>query len=223
MKKFILLAIFLAAQASISQETKQLGDFDEVKVFDRITVELIPSSENKIEISGKRRKEVEVVNNNGELKIRMSVEKLLKGEDVEAKLYYKKLKSIDASEGATIACAEQISQTQMEITAKEGAQIRLHLDLTKADVKSVTGGIIKLTGKADELDAKLGTGGILYAKELVTSRTEIDLTAGGVAEINATDFVDADVKAGGSIIIFGSPKEINQSTALGGSIEERKE
>ena len=38
-----------------------------------------------------------------------------------------------------------------------------------------------------------------------------------------TDFVDAKVRAGGDIVIFGKPKQINQKVIAGGTITESKE
>lgn len=220
MKKLVLIAMVLTSTISLAQTNKVLGEFDELKVFDRINVELVPSTENKVEISGSRSKDVEIVNKNGQLKIRMSLGKLLDGEDVKARLYFKKLESVDASEGALITTSATLKQTAIEVTAKEGAQIELNLDVSKANVKSVTGGIIRLAGKASNLDASLGTGGVLEAKSLVTAQTDVSINAGGNAEVNASELVDANVQAGGNVLIFGKPKQINKKTALGGSIEE---
>ena len=54
----------------------------------------------------------------------------------------------------------------------------------------------------------------------ISEQTTISLNAGGNAAIFASEFVDAKVRAGGDIYIYGSPKQINQKTVLGGSIKE---
>jgi hypothetical protein len=51
---------------------------------------LISGSENKVIITGWEQ-EVEVVNNNGELKLRMPFPKLLSGNDIKIQLYYKNI------------------------------------------------------------------------------------------------------------------------------------
>ena len=221
MKKLLSIALLFVVGLSSAQTTKNLGDFSDVKVFDQITVELIHSTETKAEITGKRSGDVEFVNKNGQLKIRMKLPKLLKGEDIDVKLYYTNLNSVDVSEGASITSGKTFAQTEMSITAKEGGQIRLSLDLSKANVKSVTGGIIKLSGKATNLDASLGTGGILEAEALLTVQTKVGINAGGEADVNASELVDANIKAGGTVTIYGRPKQINKKTTLGGTIEER--
>jgi len=61
MKKLFFIAAIVLAQVSVGQVSKNLGDFDAVKVFDKINVQLISSSENKIEITGDRSNDVETV------------------------------------------------------------------------------------------------------------------------------------------------------------------
>jgi hypothetical protein len=218
MKKYLFL--LLAGTFSVAaQTTKNVGDFDEVKVFDRINVELVPSGENKVEISGTRASDVEVVNKNGELKIRMKINRLLDGENVKVVVHYKTLEGIDASEGAIVSSSSMVRGSDLEITAKEGATIELGLDVRKADVKSVTGGIIRLNGKADEIEASLGTGGILEAKSLTALRADVSINAGGEAEVHASEAVDAKVRAGGDIKVYGNPKHVEQKTTLGGNID----
>ncbi|MDR6969475.1 hypothetical protein J2X31_003506 [Flavobacterium arsenatis] len=221
MKKLTIIMLLISS-LGFSQVTKKLGEFDAINVFDRISVELIPSSENKIEIKGDRSGEVEIVNNNGKLKIRMKLKKLLDGEEVSAKLYYTKLESIDASEGSYVIGDDVIKQSSIKVNAKEGSEIRLNIDVQKAELRAVTGGILQMKGAATNQDASIGTGGILRANGLETSQTTVKITTGGEADVRATELVDAKVRAGGTITVFGSPKQINKKVTLGGSINESK-
>ena len=221
MKKAMLILLACVVQTTFAQVTRDLGEFSAIKIYDRLTVSLILSSENKIIITGNREGEVEVVNNNGELKLRMPFPKLLSGEDISVKLYFKNIESIAASEGAQVSSEAKFKQTIMDLNAREGAEIKIDLDVEKVNVKAVTGGIIELSGQASNQDVTLMTGGILKSKELETSQTTISVSAGGNAEIYATTLVDAKVRAGGSIYIYGSPKQINRETLFGGTITEK--
>ena len=222
MKKRILFLAIAFAGISTAQPIQNLGDFRSLKVFDQITVNLIPSDENKVELKGKRSGDVEVVNKNGQLKIRMRASRLLDGENVTADLYFRTLTDIDASEGALITTSATLSQPKIVVTAKEGAQIELNIEVQNADVKSVTGGIVRLAGSAENLKASLGTGGELRAKPLVTEQTDIKINAGGEAEINASELVDANIKAGGNIKVYGNPRQVNKKTTFGGDITVMK-
>lgn len=220
--KVLLVAFVVATQVTFAQVSKSLGDFNELKVFDKLSVKLIASNENKVIISGVREKEVEVVNNNGELKLRMPFPKLLSGDAITIQLYYKKIEAISASEGSIISSDDVIKETILTLNSKEGAQINLKIDAQKVNVKAVTGGMIELTGNAVNQDVVIMSGGILESKNLHTSQTTVIVSAGGNAKINASTLVDAKVKAGGTIAIYGKPKQINQQTILGGKIEEKE-
>ena len=52
MKKIILLGFVFLTQFTFAQTTIDLGDFDDVKVFDKLNVTLIASNENKVIITG---------------------------------------------------------------------------------------------------------------------------------------------------------------------------
>ena len=220
MKKVLIVVLAFVAHTTFAQVTKNLGDFNDVKVFDKLNVKLIASSENKIVIKGDR--EDEVVNKNGELKIRMPFQKLLSGDAISIKLYFKDIDGITATEGSYVSSEDSFTDTILDLNAKEGAEINLDLDVQKVNAKAVSGGKIELSGKAINQDVVIMSGGVLNSKELHTSQTTINVSAGGKAEIYATTLVDAKVKAGGSVYIYGRPKQINKETLLGGKIIEKE-
>ena len=220
-KKLVIIAFVFLSQITNAQVTRNLGDFDEVKVFDKINVKLIESSENKIVVTGARADEVETVNKNGELKIRMPFPQLLSGEDIMVKLYFKNLESIAVSEGSYVSSEKDFKQTSLDLNAKSGGEINLGINVDKVNVKANAGGIITLSGKAKNQDVVITSGGILNAKDLETSQTTISVAAGGKSEIHASTLVDAKVHAGGSIFIYGKPKQINKEVFIGGTILEK--
>ncbi len=224
MKNLILTLSIIASNLFFAQDKVQkLSPFNEVRVYDKISAELIHSNENKIEIFGTRSKDVEIIQKNDELKVRMPLTKLLKGEDIKVKIYYTgTLEEIEAFEGSFVTSSKTITADDLELTAKEGAEIRLEIDVVELDVKSVTGATITLSGNvAGEMEAEIRTGGILNAKSLNTRRTEVSISAGGEADVKATDFVKARTKAGGTINIYGKPAKIDQQTFAGGTISEK--
>ena len=221
MKKLVIIGFVFLSQLTNAQVTRNLGDFDEVKVFDKINVKLIESSENKIVVTGARADEVETVNKNGELKIRMPFPQLLSGEDIMVKLYFKNLESIAVSEGSYVSSEKDFKQTSLDLNAKSGGEINLDIDVDKVIVKANAGGIVTLSGKAKNQDVVITSGGILNAKDLETSQTTISVAAGGKSEIHASTLVDAKVRAGGSIFIYGKPKQINTKVFIGGTIIEK--
>ncbi len=220
MKNLVSTALLCLSQVIFAQITKNVGDFTKVTAFDKIEVLLIQSNENKIELSGNGAEEVELVNKNGELKIRMPLAKILSGEDVNAKVYYKKIVGVEANEGSRIASETVVKSIGFEIIAKEGATINVVLDVNRLISKYSSGAIVDLEGSATNHDIIVNSGAILNANNLKTQQTVITVNAGGEAEIYASEYVNAKVRAGGNILIFGKPKQIDQKTIVGGSIRQ---
>lgn len=218
MKKILLIFAISISSLGFSQITKDVGSFNKVSVYDRISVELIPSTENKVEISGDRQNDVELVNKNGNLKVKMKLKKLLDGEEVQAKVYFTDLNSIDLSEGSFVTSDEVIKVGIFEINTKEGAEVRLKLDTDKASIRAVTGAKVKVSGTSRILTLTSGTGGIIAAENLNAEDVTAKITTGGEIDLRASKTVDAAVRAGGSITIYGKPASISQKTTLGGSI-----
>lgn len=221
MKKIVLVAFLMLSQMNFAQDkTVSLGDFDEVKVFDRISLQLIQGTENKIEITGAKKDDVQIVNNNGELKVRMRLGKLLAGDDITAKLYFKnEIHEITASEGSYVSSEATFKAVSFEVSSKEGAEVKINLDVDKLNAKTSSGGILKLSGKATSQVAISNSGGIINAKDLKTTQTQITVNAGGEAEVNASDLVEAKTRAGGNIHVYGSPKQVNKKNVIGGDIK----
>jgi len=221
MKK-IIYSLLIVSSLAFGQNEKNVGDFNKVTSFDRIDVLLIPSDENKVQLDGKGADEVEFVNKNGELKIRMPLLKLLDGDNISVTVYYKNLTAVEANEGSRIACGDKISSVVFDVIAKEGSEIKLILDVKKLNVRSANGSKVLLEGNADIQDVLVNSGGIYEAEKLESQITTVSCNAGGEVAIFATISVDAKVRAGGDITIFGKPKKINKKVIAGGTIEQAK-
>ena len=221
MKK-IVFSLLLLSSAVFSQVEKKVGEFNKVTSFDQIDILLIPSDENKVVLNGNGANEVEIVNKNVELKIRMPLSRFLDGETIASIVYYKNITSVEANEGSRISSEATFKAISFELNAKEGSEIKLKLAVDNLSVRLSNGSKIYLEGNAQNQNVLINSGAIYEAAKLITNQTIITANAGGEAEIYATTFVNAKVRAGGEIIIYGKPKQINQKTVAGGRIEEVK-
>ena len=104
MKKTLFLLFFITFIFSFSQNEikRELGDFYKIQTYDLLKVNLIKSDKNHVIISGQHPNYVVVKNKNGELKIRMGVEKRLSGSETKVDLYYKNIYRIEAKEGSFV-------------------------------------------------------------------------------------------------------------------------
>jgi len=219
MKQFIFSLVVAFSLISFSQKIeKDLGEFSELKTFDGLSVELVKSDKNKVVISGVHKDDVEIVNKNGLLKIRFNMPKAGTLYETKVVLFYKSLYLIDANEGSFIFSDEKMEAIDLDVKAQEGAIVRLDIAAKRLNIRVVSGSIITMSGKVSNQDVIVNSGGIYKAQECITEQTKVSVSAGGTAEVYATDIAKAKVKAGGTITIYGNPKLADTKTVLGGNI-----
>lgn len=212
----ILISVTLFAQKPIE---KTIGEFTELKVYDLIQVELIKSNENKVIISGKNKEDVLVNNKSGKLKIKMNLERIFNGDDTKITLYYTSFDILDVNEGAKIYSKDDIKQYEIDLKSQEGGTIDVKLNVTYANIKAVTGGVVTASGMSKNQKVTLLTGGVYQGESLKTEKSEVSINAAGEAYINASKLVDIKIRAGGDVFIYGNPETVNESSVFGGRVK----
>ncbi|WP_291870954.1 head GIN domain-containing protein [Maribacter sp.] len=224
MKKTVLflLLITISLQTLCAQNeeiTVSLSKFTELKGFDGLSINLIQSTENKAIITGDNIDKVVFVNKEGVLKIRMEINKIFSGYKTFIDLYYTEpIVIIDVNEDARIVSEKTITQDVLELKAQEGGELVIAAEVEQLLIKTVTGGVIETSGTSDLQDVAINTGGIYEGKDLKTKFSTINVNAGSRAEIYATDYVKASVKAGGEVLVYGNPTKLEEKTIFGGKI-----
>ena len=110
--KYIVIIFLLGTHTFLGQSKidRDLGDFSKVAVYDGINLELVKSDENKVEITGKNTNFVVVKNKNGDLKIRLNLERRFSGDKTKVTLFYKTLYNIISHEGSMSFQKTQLSR-----------------------------------------------------------------------------------------------------------------
>lgn len=228
MKKIIFIGVllFVISIHGQSKVTRNLGDYTILKVYNGIEVELIKSTENKLEITGEKSEIVKVktVNNILKLSLPFSLKPSDNAADGEVfiQLFYNdKITVIDANQRATIT-AKDFQQDEVEISAQERAYINLVVKSKNIIVKAISGGIVKLSGTADNQDVDVDLYGVYHGYGLkVTNSAMVTARTGAKAEIFTGKVLNAKVRFGGSIFYKGTPDLIRDKKLIGGIIQKK--
>jgi hypothetical protein len=212
---FLLGTFTFLGQSKIDRD---LGDFSKVAVYDGINLELVKSDENKVEITGKNTNFVVVKNKNGDLKIRLNLERRFSGDKTKVTLFYKTLYNIISHEGSNVFSKDTIKQADLNIKANTGSTVNIIVDLNTLNTTSATGSTINLTGKAEYHDCSTSTGAEINAEKLKTTETYATSNTGGLIEVSATKELEATSKLGGVINIHEKTDKIVESISLGGVV-----
>ncbi|WP_459210225.1 head GIN domain-containing protein [Aquimarina rhabdastrellae] len=214
-----LLCIGINASAQEVIE-KKVSRFNELKVFDKIQLTLVKSNVNKVEISGIYREKIDVVQKNGKLKIKMALNNLWDNNNTQVTVYYTYLEIIDVNEGAVVKTEETIENETIVFKAQEGGKIYAGVKANSFIGRAVTGGYIETFGESKEQEITIKAGGEYQGQDLTTVNSLIKISAGGRGSVNASKYVKANTNAGGTIRIYGNPRQIDSKKVLGGKIIE---
>lgn len=219
MKNILLATVALFGSSfAMAQEKVNIGDFNKLKVYDKIPVELVSSSTNYVELDGVNSSDIKVENTKGELRIKLSGTKIMQGDEASVKVYYKSLYDIQASQGSKIFSDDVVKSKSLNLTSNEGSSIKLPIEASKLEVKINSGAEVILTGNTEFQTVVANSGGKYFSKTLNAESSTLTTNAGGEIEATSTKSVDAKTRAGGRIDIYGNPKDRNQKKVAGGKI-----
>jgi len=220
--KLIILCLGFTVVTYAQERTQNLGDFNELKVFNGLSVEIERSDDAKIEISGEKTEDVVVKNVNGRLKLSLKFPETFNSDKVRIKIFYNQdILTLDANEGSAIFSDGTIDQVNLTVKTQEGAYIHVPVDVKYLTIKAVSGGSIKLRGKAVNQDVEVTTGGVYEAYDLVSEHADVTSASGGRAEVNVSGLLDAKVRFGGNVFYKGNPEKVNTKKVIGGSIRNK--
>ena len=219
MKRF-LLTLLIIPSLLVSQEeiNRNLGEFTKLSIYDGINVELIKSDENKVEASGENTRFVVVKNKNGNLKIRLNVQKRFSGDRTMVKLYYKNIYSFIAHEGSNIFSKDTIKQEDLKIKGHTGSRIDIPVELNSISVTSTAGAKITLRGSSTYLEASSATGSEINARNMVIEDGEVSALSGSMIDVRAETSLEAIARIGGVINVHSKTERITEKVSLGGSV-----
>ncbi len=212
---FLLGTISLFSQVEIERD---LGEFSKVSVYDGINLELVKSEENKVEISGKNTGYIVVKNKNGDLKIRLNLEKRFAGDNTVVKLFYKTLYNIISHEGANVFSKDVIKQPDLFVKASTGSTQSLVVNLNTLKTTAATGATIEISGESVFHETTATTEANINAQKLTTVETEAVSNTGGIVDVSASKELKVNSKLGGIINVHKKTDKITEKISTGGSV-----
>ena len=223
MKKFCTIAA-IAANISLgfAQEKADPGSFTELKIANKIYIELIASTEDKIEFVTGSIKDLNIDNKEGRLVIKNNIKSYMKDGEypLKIKVYTKNLKVLNA-ESSSYIFSNDVIKNSIKIDANLGSIIELNFQSPSVQVNANSGAQVVLKGKIDHLTANAATSSTISAKSIENQSAVVTVNTGGVIDLHSTGDVDAQTKAGGTINLYGTQNSLKQKVNFGGTINSK--
>ena len=219
MKKIIyILALVVLPNLLSAQTERKIGDFQKLSVYDGINVELIKSDTNRVEITGKNTAYIVVKNKNGDLKIRLSVEKRFSGNRTKVSVFYKSLYSIISHEGANVFSKDTINQADLNLKANSGSRQNMIVKLNTLQATATAGAKINIKGLAKYQELSATTGAEIMASKTQNEEANVVSTTGALIDVSTTKDLKVNSKIGGIINVHTKTDKITEKISVGGAV-----
>lgn len=219
MKKIIyILALVVLPNLLSAQTERKIGDFQKLSVYDGINVELIKSETNRVEITGKNTAYIVVKNKNGDLKIRLSVERRFSGNRTKVSVFYKSLYSIISHEGANVFSKDTINQADLNLKANSGSRQNMIVKLNTLQATATAGAKINIKGLAKYQELSATTGAEIMASKVENEEANVVSTTGALIDVSTTKDLKVNSKIGGIINVHTKTDKITEKISVGGAV-----
>lgn len=211
----------IQAQEELS-ETRSLDSFDKITATNGINILLRKSSEEKVDvrISNGLLSDVITEVSNGTLKVKMRPQ-INKELSVLLVVYYKTIKELEITKGASLETKTVILTDKLKIQAKTGGSIKAEIECKEVNLTASGGANATLFGWTKRLEAKANTKAKIQTKNLSADRAIIKVATGADAWVNATEYLEAIANTGGTIFYTTQPTKINEKVSSGGEIRNK--
>ena len=212
------MALVVLPNLLSAQTERKIGDFQKLSVYDGINVELIKSDTNRVEINGKNTAYIVVKNKNGDLKIRLSVERRFSGNRTKVSVFYKNLYSVISHEGANVFSKDTINQADLNLKANSGSRQNMIVKLNTLQATATAGAKINIKGVAKYQELSATTGAEIMASKVQNEEANVVSTTGALIDVSTIKDLKVNSKIGGIINVHTKTDKITEKISVGGAV-----
>ncbi|NVJ70623.1 MAG: DUF2807 domain-containing protein [Alphaproteobacteria bacterium] len=214
----------LAVQAAdVSEETRDVGSFDEVYLKGSMDVEVRVGKEQSVRVVADsdiiHHLETEV--RGGELHIGLE-----RGNyrNIKKMVVYVTVPSLKAAGiyGSGDMLVEDADADEFEIDLRgSGDAVFKDAKFGNIEMNLQGSGDIEVDGTCNTVDIELRGSGDIDADDMVCKNANVELRGSGDIEVHATDAADISVHGSGDVVVSGSPDQLRSRVRGSGDIEMR--
>lgn len=216
-------------------------DFDEIKVAQSISAEVVKSDTEKVVITAPSdiMDDILVDNVDGKLFIHFKPNMNISAKNVAAKIFVKDFTRLEATSSAKIKVEDKFTQDKTDVKVSSSGSITGNLEANDLSVdvsssgsfsgeiwtvnleaEATSSGDIKFSGKAKNAELRASSSGSLKARDLNASSAEIQASSSGSVSLSVSTELDASASSGGNIAVYrkGNLHIVSQNESSGGSV-----
>lgn len=229
---FVVLSIILSScwflgpsvrgNGNVTEEVRQVRDFDRIKVSRGMNVYITQGSPAKVVViaDNNLHEVIETKVSGGVLKVYIN-ENIRWAEEKKVMVTVEKLNGVETSSGANAWSQNQIMSENLELQSSSGANLTMEVNAKYLKANCSSGANIWLSGLAKDAELGASSGANLKGPELKAEQCKMQASSGGNVSSSVTGKLEADASSGGNIVYYGEPSSTEINTSSGGSIHRK--
>ncbi len=219
---YINLGESVTGNGNVVEETRHIGNFNELKVSSGIDVFITQSDDEALRLEADENllEHIQTEVTDGQLKIYTDVS-IRMARSKKIYLRYKELKSIHVSSAGDVKGENTLRTMDLELRLSSAGDIKLEVIADEIDLNISSSGNASLSGKTGYLDAGLSSAGNLNAFELEAVKADVTVSSAGDARVYVTGEARFKCSSAGDIVYKGEPEIMESSTSSAGNIRKK--
>lgn len=215
----IFIGPSIKGNGDVVREIRDVDDFSSVKVSHGLEVHLVPDKSGfvVVEADNNLLQTIETEVSGNELKI-YTKDQIRLAESKKVFVHYQQIDRIRSSSGSFVYTDEILQSKSLILTASSGSHQKIAINTSRLNTKCSSGAHISIEGKSQEATFKASSGSHIKAKNLITDKSNADVSSGGHITFTVLEQLDGEASSGGHIYYYGKPKETYINKSSGGQI-----
>ena len=214
----------LRGNGTVTEETRQVDQFDKIKVSRGMNVYITQGSPAKVVVIADSNLHGAIVTEVSGDVLKITVkENIRSAKEKKVMVTVEKLSGVSVNSGGNVWSQSQISADDLKLHANSGANLTLDVNARSLSAECSSGANIKLSGLAKEAELETSSGANLKGEALKADECNMRASSGGNVSSTVVEKLDAKASSGGNVVYYGEPKTTNVNSSSGGNIHKKPE
>lgn len=207
---------------NVTEEVRQVGEFDEIEVSRGMNVYITYGSPAKVVVVADNNLHKEIVTDeDGDVLKIYANANIREAKEKKVMITIDKLTVVEASSGSNVFTQGPFQTDHTEIKASSGSNITMEFNAETLKAKCSSGANIMLSGQSKESELSASSGANLKAKELKSDKGILRVSSGSNVFATVVNQLEAEASSGGNIIYYGTPTATSIEKSSGGNINQQ--
>lgn len=206
----------------VTEEVREVGDFDEIEVSRGMNVYINYGSPAKVVVVADENLHRDIITDeDGDvLKVYVNAN-IREAKEKKVIITIDKLTVIEASSGSNIYTQNPFSSRHTEIKASSGSNITMEFNAETLKAACSSGANIILSGVSKESELEASSGANVKAEALKSDKGILRVSSGSNVFATVTNELEAKASSGGTITYYGNPTSTSIKKSSGGSVNQQ--